>query len=247
MASTNKTTNYELSQFLGTDKPAWLSDYNTDMSKIDAGMKDNADGVTAVSGVASANATAIGTLASLTTDVKTSLVGAVNEVDSHADTAQSVANSANTTASGCRTDLNKFNLTNRSDLTPSVNLGTIDSNLSKIQFATDTTNSIFKVYGRINVTNLNGITGNLVVGLGQTSLRPATSYEINSGAIIVIRNTNGVINAIGARNLKIDTNGEITITTPLNPSITTQLDGTVSEVNLIISPCLYFNTDFGDQ
>ena len=38
MSSTNKTTNYELSQFLGTDKPAWLSDYNTDMSKIDVQM-----------------------------------------------------------------------------------------------------------------------------------------------------------------------------------------------------------------
>lgn len=35
MASTNKTQNLELSQFLGTDKPAWLADYNSDMEKID--------------------------------------------------------------------------------------------------------------------------------------------------------------------------------------------------------------------
>ena len=35
MSSTNKTTNYDLSQFVGSDKPAWLSDYNQDMSKID--------------------------------------------------------------------------------------------------------------------------------------------------------------------------------------------------------------------
>lgn len=35
MASTNKTTHYELSQFLANDKPAWLSDYNNDMQKID--------------------------------------------------------------------------------------------------------------------------------------------------------------------------------------------------------------------
>lgn len=41
MASTNKTTNYDLSQFLGTDKPTWLTDYNGDMSKIDAGMAAN--------------------------------------------------------------------------------------------------------------------------------------------------------------------------------------------------------------
>lgn len=39
MAHTNQTPNYELTQFLGTDKPAWLVDYNGDMEKIDLGMK----------------------------------------------------------------------------------------------------------------------------------------------------------------------------------------------------------------
>ena len=52
MSSTNKTTNYELSQFLGSDKPAWLADYNQDMSKIDTQMKANADGATAANGKA---------------------------------------------------------------------------------------------------------------------------------------------------------------------------------------------------
>lgn len=46
MAHTNATTNYELSQFLGTDKAAWLVDYNGDMLKIDTALKDNADNVT---------------------------------------------------------------------------------------------------------------------------------------------------------------------------------------------------------
>ena len=246
MASTNKTTNYELSQFLGTDKPAWLSDYNTDMSKIDAGMKDNADGVTAVSGVATANTTAIGSLQSLTTDAKTNLVSAVNEVDSHADTAQSVANSANTTASGCRTDLNKFNLTNRSDLTPTINLGTIDSNLSKLQFATDSTNSIFKVYGRLTITSLNGISGTVTVKLGQTSLRPSTAYEINSGVIMTVTNTQGGYTGIGSRNIKVDTDGGIYVVIAGQSSIL-NLNGSTATIDLIVSPCLYFNTDFGDQ
>lgn len=35
MASTNKTTTLGLSQFVGTDKPDWLTDYNDDMEKID--------------------------------------------------------------------------------------------------------------------------------------------------------------------------------------------------------------------
>lgn len=36
MASTNKTTTLDLSQFTGNDKPDWLTDYNEDMEKIDA-------------------------------------------------------------------------------------------------------------------------------------------------------------------------------------------------------------------
>lgn len=43
MSSTNKTTNYNLSQYVGTDKPTYLGDYNGDMLKIDTQMKANAD------------------------------------------------------------------------------------------------------------------------------------------------------------------------------------------------------------
>lgn len=37
MASTNKTTTLGLSQFVGTDKPDWLTDYNEDMEKLTLG------------------------------------------------------------------------------------------------------------------------------------------------------------------------------------------------------------------
>ncbi len=46
MTATNHTNNYNLSQFVGTDRPTWLSDYNSDMAKIDAQMKQNADDIT---------------------------------------------------------------------------------------------------------------------------------------------------------------------------------------------------------
>ena len=49
MASTNKTTTLGLSQFVGTDKPDWLTDYNRDMEKIDAWA------TTAVSDINTAN------------------------------------------------------------------------------------------------------------------------------------------------------------------------------------------------
>ena len=49
-ASTNKTANYELPQFVGTDKPSWLGDVNGAMSAIDTGMHTNA---TTIAGVQS--------------------------------------------------------------------------------------------------------------------------------------------------------------------------------------------------
>lgn len=74
MASTNKTTHYELSQYIGTDKPTYLVDYNTDMANIDQGIYD-------AKSEADNNNTAIGTLSNLETEVKTDLVSAINEVE----------------------------------------------------------------------------------------------------------------------------------------------------------------------
>lgn len=76
MASTNKTTHYELSQYIGTDKPTYLVDYNNDMDKIDTGIynaKYKAD----------TNETNIGDITSLSTTDKSSLVGAINEINTN--------------------------------------------------------------------------------------------------------------------------------------------------------------------
>ena len=62
MSATNKTANYELSQYIGSDEPKYLTDYNGDMSKIDTAIKGvDTKAETANSGVAT-NAAAIGAL-----------------------------------------------------------------------------------------------------------------------------------------------------------------------------------------
>lgn len=50
MTATNHTKNYNLSQFVGTDRPTWLGDYNGDMAKIDAQLKRNADAIASGTG-----------------------------------------------------------------------------------------------------------------------------------------------------------------------------------------------------
>lgn len=39
MSATNKTTNYQLPIFVGTDIPSWLTDFNGAMQKIDTAVK----------------------------------------------------------------------------------------------------------------------------------------------------------------------------------------------------------------
>lgn len=54
MSHTNNTTNYNLPQFVSSDKPTWLGDVNGAFSAIDAQMKANA---TAAAGASAAAAT----------------------------------------------------------------------------------------------------------------------------------------------------------------------------------------------
>lgn len=69
MSATNATNTIGLSQYIGTDKPTYLSDYNGDMLKIDTAIASDRDGISAAqnkadtaNGKADTNALAIQTL-----------------------------------------------------------------------------------------------------------------------------------------------------------------------------------------
>ena len=126
MSSTNKTTNYELSQYIATDKPTYLGDYNSDMSKIDAGIHAVADKATtasqnagsAIARVADVEKTvnshtsAITTLQTDVTGLKDSVKTAQNTAttaDNKADTAQQTANSALLTANNASSKADNVN------------------------------------------------------------------------------------------------------------------------------------------
>lgn len=102
MASTNKTTHYNLSQYVGTDKPTYLVDYNQDMSRIDTGIYD-ADAKAVV------NATNIGDLSNLTTTDKLSLVNAINEVNSESSTVGNLSDLTTTSKTSVVSAINEVN------------------------------------------------------------------------------------------------------------------------------------------
>lgn len=95
MASTNSTTNYALSQYVGSDKPTYLGDYNSDMLKIDTQMKANA--------TAAATADSKATTAGNTADTALTNAGTAQTT---ATTANNTANSALSKATSNESKLN---------------------------------------------------------------------------------------------------------------------------------------------
>ena len=102
-ASTNKTANYELPQFIGSDKPTWLGDFNTAMATIDGGMAENKSDIESMdSRVSSAEATAsqasqnVSALTTRVSTVETSVSSATTTANNAQQTATSALNTANT-------------------------------------------------------------------------------------------------------------------------------------------------------
>lgn len=94
MSFTNKTPNYNLPQWLGSDKPAWLTDMNGAFSEIDTAIKRASD--SGSSAEATAN-NALSTAQSAQDTAYTALTTA-NEAKTYAGNATTIANNANTQA-----------------------------------------------------------------------------------------------------------------------------------------------------
>lgn len=101
MGHTNETSNYELPQFVGTDKPTWLGDINGAMLKIDAaiaGVASDATGAVSVANGAATLAESASAAASAATTTAEAASTAATSATSVANTAADTANNAQSTA-----------------------------------------------------------------------------------------------------------------------------------------------------
>ena len=258
--ATNSTTNYELPQFVGTDKPTWLGDFNGAMSAIDAGMHENATDIASMeSDVATATSTAsqasqavstlTSTVSSLSSDV-TSATSTANNAQSTATSALNTANTANGKADAnasaiasltprvaqTEADIANFNLTtfetiSSSDITQT-GAGTIGG--MDLKVAKNSDGSIAKIYGAIDVDNVN--TGDVKI---QTSLRPESTITINGCCQRVISRGTNVYN-VGTVSMTIDTNGVITVSKSYVSTPSAERN------RFMFIACLLFIKDFGD-
>lgn len=262
-ASTNKTTNYELPQFIGTDKPSWLGDINSAMSTIDTGMHDNAtaiDGIESTVQTASATATQASLDVASLTETVTSQGGSLTSIGGRVDTLETdnATNKANITnvtgrVSSLESDnvVNKQNIAknknsidglesylaltdNRSLTNPTIGAGTISNN--SLRIALNSTGTFGKIYGQIDFNNSSAQPN---IKFVNTGIKGVTSeFTIQQAGIGKV---DAQPNLIFANIVVSPPTGNQT-----SASITLKFSGWGSINRCIFPPCCYFFKDFGD-
>ena len=248
MSHTNSTLNYNLPQFVGTDKPTWLNDVNGAMSAIDTQMKANADSATTANTQATTAVTNTGNLTNLQTTDKTSLVNAVNEVNTNVGTATGIGNQAVGLANQAQTDANTakelaealasfVNINNyvtyntTSQFTRLTGTGNCQS--ANITVATNADKSLAKIYGSFYVTS---------TGSGDTKWKLNVDTGLRPTSPI---NVKGILYLVPVAGTLIGNNGTVTINTDGTIEFRSYNNGS-SSVEFNLWACVLWIKDFGD-
>jgi hypothetical protein len=248
MSATNHTTNYNLPQFVGTDKPAWLGDINPAFSTIDTKIKEaKTAGDQGISDASTAKNRA------------DSAYTLADDANTAAGTAQTTANTAIGNAQNVATALNsfesKFNLTNVSTGTTSGTTGIVLNNLKLAQCSDG---SIFKFYGMFQInpsssaprSAIAGMVGKYGVDTGLVLLSaPDEAYTVNAGGYTYDNDGSGNTKAFGGEDFVVGTNGHIYIFVDDSSSAVTSYISSGSNATVKRGwyvPAVYFNASFGD-
>lgn len=240
MSHTNSTTNYNLPQFVGTDKPAWLTDINGAFSATDTAIKAAKDVADTAAGDATTANNSIGTLSNLNTTEKTNLVGAINEVNVTVGTVSGVATQASGDATNALTQIGNlasaFNMTQFTDY-PAANITAsgMSTPYGNLHIASNADGSIGKIYGFLGTAGINAANAYYEI---DTPFRPTTDITIADACLgIQVAGTQAYSENVARFPVTISTTGKARILCNY-PSGRTY--------NLYLPPCLYFMKDFGD-
>lgn len=245
MSSTNHTTNYNLPQFVGSDKPAWLGDVNPAMSAIDTAMHANA--VKAQQGVDDA---------STAQSRADSAYQKAGDAETTAGTAQLTANQAvagvSENSGKIRALENKFVLSDISTVT-NMSTGSYGTNYN-LTLAQNTYGSVFKFYGHWIMGNNTGSAMTVQKSPVAGYANPAR-YGFATG--VFLNDTPDEPYIIAGSGIGSDGNGYVYphyITVGTDGQIylqanQNQTDTLPAGINRTFEyfACLYFNTNFGDE
>ena len=209
MASTNKTPNIQLSQFIGTDKPSWLSDYNSDMLKIDTAVAGSDTGVSEAKATAN-NALSVANQANSKSDTNTSSISTINgqiqTINNNITTVEGIANNATTLANNANQGItninNGFNWTHITFSNPNSALFTgytITGRYNKQL-------GLLSLFGRIQISTGNLPRGTVICTLPE-AIRPNETKVIY---LFCMGTSNTPNDGIGFLTADLGTNGNIT-------------------------------------
>lgn len=221
MSSTNKTTYYDLSQYIGTDKPTYLGDYNSDMSKIDGaihGVQETATTANQTAGSAEAKVELanqsvetlkgrVGVLEGNVSNLQekdTTQDSAINGAKQTAENANATANNALQSANTANTkvDSAKFNgwktLTNaHSNILVETGKMMFNRQLNLLAFD-------------INLTTTSGLTeSDIAFKLPIDISKPNKTVRIRSCCLDLLNDTGSGFDKIAIRDIVIDTDGYV--------------------------------------
>ena len=218
MSATNKTTNYDLPQYVSTDVPSYLGDFNSTMLKIDNAIKgvDN-KATSAESAVATANANAsealesaqsASTKADTAQATATQAQSTANSANSTAGTAKSTADTAKSTAENAEQTAEQAN-TNVNSLSSEID-NWISSNIKPSSDATVTVSQmnfnkklkLLNLYGDCDMNSNPQI--RKIVGTLPENIRPKTDITIYAGCSLNFQGSGWQTRAF-----KIKSTGEI--------------------------------------
>jgi hypothetical protein len=255
---TNSTENYELPQFVGTDKPTWLGDINTAMSTIDTAVGTNASNITSLGtrvtsaeGIASqastdvagltstvntlsGNVTTATTTANNAQSTATSALNTANTANGKADTNASAITSLDTRMNTAEANIENINLTTYSSSSVTRSTGTYDLNNQSLNYALNSDGSLAKIYGQVTASN---VTSGGIATMS-TPLRPENDIIISGGAISFKYTSSFNFEGASVATYTIKTDGTIEI------PISAPTGGTH---RIIFINSLIYVKDFGDK
>ena len=265
MSHTNSTTNYNLPQFVGTDKPAWLGDINPAMSAIDTAIKsakdagDTADGkATQAQATAESVATNVGNLTNTVSTLGNTVTAQGGDINTNALNIQKNTNAIKSVAEHFNlTDFTSATMSDKKSLSALSNY--VDFDQLNLTLAQNEDGSIFKLYGVVNVargatstaefpkTAVPGLTGHYGIPTGlYLKSAPSSAFIVQGGAIDVVQQRHTNIIPVGIWNLEfsIGSDAQIYIYTNGNPI---EYFAGQQSWRTFYWACLYFAKDFGDD
>lgn len=226
MSSTNKTNYYKLSQYIGADKPTYLGDYNSDMSKIDAGIhevQETATTANQTAGSAEAKVTALSPSVEALQNDMTSVKASVQSltVDNSQNkkdlgTLKEEVSSVKTTANGAQSEVTNLNAdierTLKDTVTPVSGLrGTVTAIYNAKM-------NLISINGHLNVSSPSTVGTNIVIGnLPSNIPAPGSNKKFYYVAGLTKEYADNYSRVPG--DITIDTNGNIIVSNPLGGSV----------------------------